>query len=182
MEPEATTETVQTNKVNPMKEIRIEKTTVNIGVGEAGERLDNEIKVIEQLTKKKAVKTLCKVKQPGWGIREGLTIGAKITLRGKNAEEFLKSTFIAKQNELSNKNFDRTGNFGFGIKEHIEMPGVKYDPKLGIIGFDVLVTLERPGYRLKRRKIKKSSVGNKHRITKEEAIAFVKEKFGVEIA
>ncbi len=182
MEPETTTETVQKNKSNPMKKIRIEKVTVNIGVGEAGERLDNEIKVIEQLTKKKAVKTLCKVKQPGWEIREGLTIGAKITLRGNEASEFLKSTFIAKQNELLKKNFDRTGNFGFGIKEHIEMPGVKYDPKLGIIGFDVLVTLERPGYRLKRRKIKKSSVGKKHRITKEEAIAFVKEKFGVEMA
>ena len=166
---------------NPMKELRVEKVTVNMGIGQTGEELDNGVKIIELLTKKKPVRTVCKVKQPTWGIREGLEIGAKVTLRKNDAEEFLKRAFAAKQNKILQRNFDRAGNFGFGIKEHIEMPGVKYDPKLGIKGFDVLVTMARPGFRVKKRKTKKALVGRKHRISSEEAIEFIRKKFGVEI-
>ncbi len=69
----------------------------------------------------------------------------------------------------------------FGIKEHIEIPGTKYDPALGIVGMDVVGTLERPGYGIKRRRIRSSPIGKSHQITKEEAIKFVVEKFGVQI-
>ncbi|MCX8158565.1 MAG: 50S ribosomal protein L5 [Candidatus Diapherotrites archaeon] len=166
---------------NVMREIRIQKVTVNMGVGESGEALDRAAVIMQQITGRKPIKTKCKVKQPTWGIREGLEIGLKVTLRKKAAEEFLKRALIAKQNILNKKNFDKFGNFGFGIKEHIELPGIKYDPKLGIRGFDVLVTLERPGYRIKNRKIKKAKIGKNQKITKEEAIEFMKKKFGVEI-
>jgi large subunit ribosomal protein L5 len=174
----------RTEKTSPgiMRSITIGKVTVNMGVGEPGERLENAINVMKQITGSKPVKTLCKIKQPGWGIREGLEIGTKITLRKKAASEFLKAAFAARQNSIPPRNFDRAGNFGFGVKEHIEMPDVKYDPKLGILGFDVLVTLERPGYRVKKRKMAKTKTGKNHRITKEEAISFVKENFGVEVA
>jgi large subunit ribosomal protein L5 len=166
---------------NKMKEIRIVKVVVNMGVGKAGEELDKAVKIMSQITGAKVVKTQAKVKLPTWDIRPGLEIGAKTTLRGAKAIEFLKNALYAKENTLAARNFDKLGNFGFGVKEHIEMPKIKYDPKLGIRGFDVLVCLERPGYRIKKRKQCKIAVGKKHLISKEEAIAFVKEKLGVSV-
>jgi large subunit ribosomal protein L5 len=77
--------------------------------------------------------------------------------------------------------FDENGNFAFGIKEHIEIPGTKYVPELGIFGMDVIGTLERPGYRIKRRRIRPALIGKSHRITKEEAIKFISEKFAAQI-
>ena len=73
------------------------------------------------------------------------------------------------------------GNFGFGISEYIDLPQAKYDPKLGIRGLDVLVSLEKPGYRVKRRKRKKAVVGKSQLVSREEAMAFLREKFGVEV-
>ncbi|RLG69671.1 MAG: 50S ribosomal protein L5 [Candidatus Iainarchaeum archaeon] len=167
--------------MNPMREIRIEKVVVNIGVGEGGEELDKAKKILKLVTKAKPVETICKVKNPTWGIRPGLPIGAKVTLRKEKAKEFLKRAFAAIGNKLSAKQFDKEGNFSFGIKEYIDFPDVKYDPMLGIKGMDICVTLERPGYRIKKRKIQRKKVGKKHKVTKEDAIEFVKNSFGVEI-
>lgn len=166
---------------NAMKLVRVEKATVNMGVGQAGDELKKAQQILEKITGMKSIQTLCKVKQPLWDIRPGLPIGCKVTLRGKNAIDFLKTALSAKGNVLNSKNFDRVGNFGFGIKEYIDLPGTKYDPKLGIRGFDVLVSLERRGYRVKRRKIRSASIGKKHVISKIEAIDFVKATFGVEV-
>ncbi len=166
---------------NAMKKIRVEKVTLNMGVGKTGEELDKAAQILQKLTGAKPVLTQCKVKQPTWGIREGLTIGTKVTLRGESAENFLKDAFVAKDNKLNRKSFDKLGNFGFGIKEYIDMPKVKYDPKLGIRGFDVLVTLERPGYRVKKRKLAKGKIRGHHLLNAEEAAGFVRERFGVEI-
>jgi large subunit ribosomal protein L5 len=166
---------------NKMREIRISKVVVNMGVGKSGEELEKAVKIMSQITGAKVVKTTAKVRLPTWDIRPGLEIGAKTTLRGAKAVEFLKNALYAKENALAARNFDKLGNFGFGVKEHIEMPKIKYDPKLGIRGFDVLVCLERPGYRIKKRKQCKIAVGKKHLILKEEAIAFVKEKLGVSV-
>jgi len=167
--------------LNKMQEIFIGKVVVNMGVGESGEELKKGEKIVAQVTGAKTVRTRAKVKQPKWNIRPGLEIGVKTTLRGTKAEEFLKNALAANDNTLSRKNFDEKGNFGFGVKEHIEMPGVKYDPKLGIKGFDVLVSLERRGYRVKRRKLKSRKIGKKHVVSKSEAIAFAREKLGVSV-
>ncbi len=167
--------------MNKMREIFIDKVVANIGEGQSGEELKKSQTILEQVTGSKTIKTKAKVKQPKWDIRPGLEIGVKTTMRGKKAEEFLQRAFAAKENTLSKKNFDERGNFGFGVKEHIEMPGVKYDPKLGIKGFDVLVALKRRGYRVSRRKLGKNKIGKRHVITKKEAIEFVKEKFGVQV-
>ena len=166
---------------NPMRRIIVEKVTVNMGVGQAGEELKKSRTVIEAITGAKAVETKCKVKQPKWDIRPGLPIGVKVTLRKNDAVEFLKRAFSAKNNIIRKKNFDMQGNFGFGVKEHIDLPGIKYDPKLGIRGLDVLVTLKRNGQRVKKRKIVKTKIGKSHNITKNDAIGFVKENFGVEV-
>lgn len=167
--------------MNPMKEIRVEKVTVNMGVGQGGEELEKAITILKKITDASPVRTVCKVKQPAWGIRVGLTIGAKVTLRKQKAIGFLKEALKAKDNQLKEKSFDRTGNLAFGVKEYIDLPNAKYDPKLGIKGFDVLVTLERKGYRVKKRKLRKHRIPMRHSVGKSEAMEFVKQKFGAEI-
>ncbi len=165
--------------MNPMREIRIEKVTVNIGIGEPGERVDRAKTLLEELTGRTAIKTKTK-RRTTFGVAKGREIGVKVTLRGKEAEDFLRRVFEAKDKKISRSIFDKHGNFSIGIHEHIDIPGARYDPKIGIFGMDVCVTLERPGYRVKRRKLSKK-IGKAHLITKEEAINFIKEKFGVEI-
>jgi len=167
---------------NKMQTVRVEKITINIGVGQAGEELKKAEEILRKITNAKPVQTICKIKQPTWGIREGLPIGVKVTIRGKKALDFLKNAFNAKDKQLKASSFDNLGNFGFGIKEYIDLPGAKYDPKLGMKGFDILVTLEKPGYRVKKRKNQKKKIGRKHLLTKNEAIEFVKQEFGVEVA
>ncbi len=163
-------------KYNPNREIFVEKVTVNMSIGEAGEELEKGLKILQLVTKKKPVKTLAKVKLPTWGIRPGLPIGGKVTLRGKGALDFIELTLKAKENKINKKSFSNEGHFSYGIKEYLDVPGIKYDPNLGIRGFDVCVSLKRKGFRIKQRKYIISKIGKKHRITKDEAIAFAKEK------
>ena len=163
------------------REIRVAKVTVNMGVGESGDALKTAQTILESITGAKSVQTKSKVRLPNWNIRPGLPIGAKTTLRHEKAMAFLKRALLAKDNHLSPRSFDSRGNFGFGIREHIDLQGVKYGPKIGVRGFDVLVALERPGFRIARRKLRKSPVGSRHVISKSEGIAFVKVAFGVEV-
>lgn len=109
-------------------------------------------------------------------------MACKVTLRREKAVQFMKRALEAVNNRLSESNFDQQGNFAFGVKEHIEMAGTKYVPELGIVGFDVMATMERPGYRVKRRRVRQSRIGKKHVVTKQEAIRFVRSTFGTEIA
>lgn len=166
---------------HPMRKPRIEKVTVNIGVGESGERLENAVKLLERLTGQKPIKTIARVTNPTFGIRKGLPIGCKVTLRGKRAIEFLKRAFEAVDYRISYNNIDQFGNFSFGIKEYIQFPGVKYDPKIGMFGMDVCVTMERPGYRVKRRKRARAKIPRRHLLTPEEVVVFLKHEFGVEV-
>lgn len=172
---------------NPMKQVRLEKVVVNIGVGEPGTRLENAEEILKRVVRAttgadvRPVRTVSDKKIPKWGIRPGLPIGVKVTLRGDVAEKFLRAAFDAVNNRIQRKSFDLQGNFSFGIREYIDIPNVKYDPSVGIFGMDVCVSLERPGYRVKRRKIRRAKVGKGHIITEEDAFAFVTEKFGVEV-
>ncbi|MCD6279259.1 50S ribosomal protein L5 [Candidatus Micrarchaeota archaeon] len=167
-------------KENPMRKVRIKKVTLNIGVGQGGEPLEMATALLEKITGMKPVKTKAKVRNPTWKLRKGLQIGAKVTLRGKKAEEILKKSFKAVDDKISSKAFDKFGNFSFGVKEYIDFPGIKYDPNIGIMGFDVCVTLDRPGYRINKRKRMKSKIGKSHLLNKDEAIDFVR-SMGVEV-
>ncbi|MDD3083901.1 MAG: 50S ribosomal protein L5 [Candidatus ainarchaeum sp.] len=163
-----------------MQKISIEKVVINMGVGSDADKMKRGEQIMKLITGRKVIKTHGKKRIPDWGVRPGVQLGLKITLRGNKAMEFLKEAFKAKDNKIKAKSFDKEGNFGFGVREHIELPGIKYDPKLGILGFDVLVTLKKIGYRVKVRKIKRKKIGKNQRVTKEEAINFVKE-IGVEL-
>ena len=125
----------------------------------------------------KPVQALAKARIATWKIRPGLAIGSKVTIR-KNVDELLKRLLKAVDMKITESKFNENG-FSFGIHEYIEIPEVKYDPKIGIIGLNVSVTLTRPGFRIKRRKLIQRKVGNNHRLTKEDAIGFAKSKLGV---
>ena len=164
---------------NQMKQIRVEKVVINIGCGEPGEKLEKAKKLLEKLTGKKVVLTKTS-NRTTFGTPKGRTIGVMVTLRGKEAEDFIKRAIDAADNKLPKRVFDRQGNFSFGVKEHINMPGVRYEPEIGIYGMDVCVRLERRGYRVSRKR-QPSPVGITHRITPEEARQFAEKHLGIKV-
>lgn len=167
--------------MNKMKTIRIEKITLNIGTGKPGPELERAKKLLENITGKKPIQTLAKKRIPTWKLRPGLPIGAKVTLRGKDAENILKKLLDAIDYFIPEKKFDQSGNVSFGIKEYIDIPGMKYDMDIGIIGLEVAVSLERPGFRIKKRSIKTKKIPARHRITKEHAIKFMQDNFKIKV-
>jgi large subunit ribosomal protein L5 len=166
--------------MNKMREIRLEKVVLNIGCAGDLEKIERAKKLLEYLTGKKPVTTFSR-KRSTFGIAKGKAIGAMITLRKKSAKEFLKKALAAVGNKLLSTQFDPEGNFSFGIKEYIEIPGVKYKPEIGLLGLDVCVTLERKGFRIKMRRVQRKKIPTKHRIAPEEAIEWVKKELGVEV-
>ena len=133
------------------------------------------------LTGQKPIQTIAKVTNRDLGIRKAMPIGCKVTLRKEKAIDFLKRALWVRNNKLPAWSFDEEGNFAFGITEHTDFEGMKYDPEIGIFGMDICVTLERNGYRIKKRKLRKTKIPRRHRITKEEAMEFVKKEFNVEV-
>jgi large subunit ribosomal protein L5 len=165
----------------PMLRPKIQKVVVNLNVGKSGEPLDKASRVLKELTGQTPIKAKAKKTIRDFGIRQNDPIAAVVTLRKQKAIDFLKKVLPVIDNKISRSSFDKQGNFAFGIKEHIEIAGVKYDPDIGIFGMDVCVSMGRPGYRVKNRRKEKTRVGPKHALTVEEAVIFAKQTLGVEI-
>ncbi|KYK29467.1 MAG: 50S ribosomal protein L5 [Candidatus Proteinoplasmatales archaeon SG8-5] len=168
-------------KGGKMRIIRVQKTVVNIGVGESGENLTKAERVLEMLTNRKPIRTLSTTTNRDLGIRKGQPIGCKVTLRGKEAEDFIKRAFWVNENRIADYSFDPEGNFSFGISDYTDFEGMRYDPEIGIIGLDMCVTLSRPGRRVALRRIGQRKLPKNQRVTKEEGIEFMKNKFKVEV-
>ncbi len=164
-----------------MRQIRVEKITLNIGTGKPGDDLDKAVKLLTKISGAKAVETISHKRIPTWGVRPGLAIGTKVTLRKEKAVKLLKDLLKSRDNKLSIRCFDDKGNLSFGIKEYLDIPGVKYDASIGIIGLEVAVTLTRPGFRIKNRSIKTKTLPKSHKITKEESIEFMEKEFNVQV-
>jgi large subunit ribosomal protein L5 len=165
-----------------MKRIEIEKITLNFGAGKDQKKLEKGVILLKHLTDRDPVKTVTQKRIPTWGVRPGLPIGCKITIRDKVVIKNLLTRFLkAKENNLKEKQFDKSGNVAFGIHEYIDIPDTKYNHEVGIMGFETCVTLKRPGFRVKKRKIQKRRVGKKHKITKQEAIEFMKKQFNIDV-
>jgi large subunit ribosomal protein L5 len=162
-----------------MREPQIEKVVVHMGVGEGGRELANAEEILEAIVGQEAVRTTASRAATQFGARTGDPIGAKVTLRGEDAEEFLETALPL--SDLSARQFDETGNFSFGVEEHTAFPSQEYDPQIGIYGLDVTVNLVRPGYRVKKRDRASQSIPNRHRLTPEDAIGFVEDAFDVTV-
>lgn len=166
---------------NVMFTPRVEKVTVHMSVGESGKKLNNAEMIMEKITGQKPVRTIAKKTLPGFNIKKGESMGCKVTLRGDMADKFLKTALAIMENAIDASRFDSNGNFAFGIEEHTDFPGMEYDPEIGIYGMDVIVSVERPGYRIKHRKVQQQKIPSGHKLTKDDSIAYVSKNYGVEV-
>ena len=163
-----------------MRQITVEKLVLNIGTSPDPANVERAVKLLKSISGVKPVKTHSTKRIAGWGIRLGLTIGAKVTLRGTAAEKLLKGLLDAVEFKIKDKSFTENG-FSFGIKEYIDIEGVDYEPSIGMLGLDVCVSLKRPGFRIKRRGLRKSKLGKRQHISKEDAKNYAVAKFKVVI-
>lgn len=167
---------------NPMRVIRVGKVVVNIGVGRSGEAIERGKTVLEQVTGQKPSQRRAKTSIRDFGVHKGEPIGVAVTVRGSKTADLITRLLAARDKKLAESCFDDRGSVSFGVKEHIEIPGIRYDPAIGIFGMNVSVLLERPGYRVARRNRSASRVGRGQVVSKEEALAFFKQNFGVTVA
>ena len=164
-----------------MRDVKIEKVTLNIGAGKDQTRLEKGLALLRAITNATPIKTVTKKRIQEWGLRPGLPIGCKLTLRKDKATKMLPRLLEAVENKLTKRQFDENGNIAFGIHEYIEIPGVKYDPKIGIMGLEVCITLERPGFRIKKRRLLSRKIPTRHRISRQEAIEFMTKNFNTKV-
>jgi large subunit ribosomal protein L5 len=162
-----------------MREPRIEKVVVHMGIGEGGVELGNAEEILGEITGQQPVRTVAKATEPEFDIREGDPIGTKVTLRDEDAVEFLERSLPLV--DLHERQFDDTGNFSFGVEEHTDFPSQEYDPTIGIYGLDVTVNMVRPGYRVSKRDKASRSIPASHRLNPADAVAFVEAEFDVEV-
>ena len=164
-----------------MREVFVDRVVVHMGVGESGDKLSKAVDIMKKITGNNPVKSIAKKTNPAFGIRKGAPISCKVTLRGKTAGDFLDTALAIIERKVSPSQFDKSGNFSFGIEEHTDFPGMSYDPQIGIFGMDVNVVLERKGIRITRRRMEQKKLPAKQRVKKEDAIAFLKEQYQVEV-
>ena len=164
--------------IYPMRKIKIEKIILNCGA--TGPDLEKSRKLLEILSGKKAQKIASTKRIPDFGVRPGLEVGTRITLRGEEALVLLKRLLGAVGNTIDEDSVAPNG-FSFGIKEYIEIPGIEYQRDIGIRGLNVAVSFIRPGVRVKRKKIKAGKLPKKQHVSPEEIIVYMKENFNTEI-
>ena len=162
-----------------MREPVLEKVVVHMGVGQGGEPLADAEEIIEEITGQQSVRTTAKRTVGEFGIRKGDPIGVKVTLRGDDAHEFLETALGLV--DVAARQFDDTGNLSFGVEDHTDFPSQDYNPNIGIYGLDVTTTIVRPGYRVAKRDKVTRSIPSNHRMTAEDAIAFLETNFELEV-
>jgi large subunit ribosomal protein L5 len=167
--------------MNPMREVFVDKVVVHMGVGESGEKLSKAEDLMKQITGNSPVRSNAKKTNPAFGIRKGSPISCKVTLRGKKAGEFLDTALKIIERKVNPGQFDRSGNFSFGVEEHTDFPGMSYDPQIGIYGMDINVVLARRGIRVSRRHIEQHRLPQKQQVNPEDALSFLKERYSVEV-
>ncbi|MDE1829883.1 MAG: 50S ribosomal protein L5 [Thaumarchaeota archaeon] len=166
---------------SPMKKISVAKVVLNMGVGKSGDPIERAKLALQQISGQQPSPRMAKATQRDWGVHKGEPIGVAVTVRKQPAIELMKRLFAAKGNQIKGSSFDDFGNVSFGIREHIDIPGVKYDPNIGIVGLNISISLTRPGFSIRVRSKHKTSIGDGHRITAEAAKEFLTREFGVQV-
>merc|ERR1711987_24117 len=164
------------NPDNVMRKVICDKLIINIAVGEAGDRLTKAVRVLNQLSDQTPVENKARYTVRTFGIRRNEKIATHVTIRGEKALDLIDRGLKITGYEISQRHFSQTGNFGFGVNEHIDL-GLKYDPNTGIYGMDFYVVLCRPGFRVSRKKRNNGRVVLILKISKAEAVGLVRTKF-----
>jgi large subunit ribosomal protein L5 len=145
--------TKQFGYASPMQVPRIEKITLNMGVGEAvadKKILQNAAEDLQKISGQKPIITIARKSIAGFKIREGMPIGCKVTLRRERMYEFfdrLISVAIPRIRDfrgLSSKSFDGRGSYSMGVKEQIIFPEIDYDKIDAVRGMDITITTSAP--------------------------------------
>ncbi len=127
---------------------RLEKVVINMGVGEAKENpklLDAAVRDLSVITGQKPVVTKAKKSVASFKLREGMSIGCKVTLRGQRMYHFLQrliNTALPRVRDfrgISPKSFDGRGNYSLGLKEQLIFPEINYDDVEKIMGMDITI-------------------------------------------
>ena len=128
---------------------RIEKITLNMGVGEAladKKILDNAVADLEAISGQRPVRTVARKSVAGFKIREGYPIGCKVTLRGERMWDFLERLItiaiprVRDFRGLNPKSFDGRGNYSMGVREQIIFPEIDFDKVDRVRGLDITIT------------------------------------------
>ncbi|CAM4213461.1 50S ribosomal protein L5 [Lederbergia lenta] len=136
------------NYKSVMEVPKIDKIVINMGVGDAVQNakvLDNAVEELMMITGQKPVVTKAKNSIAGFRLREGMPIGAKVTLRGERMYEFfdkLVSVSLPRVRDfrgISKKAFDGRGNYTLGIKEQLIFPEIDYDKVSKVRGMDIVI-------------------------------------------
>ena len=171
-----------------MRNIRVETLVINICVGESGDAVSKAARVWQHISGQEPIygkgreywpedsNAIARFTIRSFSIRRNEKISVHATIRGEKALEILERGLKVKEYELVKRNFSDSGNFGFGIQEHIDL-GIKYDPNTGIFGMDFYVQLARPGGRVSKRKAQRSHIGYSHKVTREEAMEWFKKTY-----
>ncbi|MGC8710097.1 MAG: 50S ribosomal protein L5 [Candidatus Micrarchaeia archaeon] len=166
---------------NSNENIVLEKVSVNIGLGQSEQLFDNAKALLKKLTNHNAAATRARKRDPSLKLRKGQVIGAMVTIRGQEAAELLKRAMDANGNNIKNSSIT-SNSLSFGIKEYIDFAGLKYDPKIGMLGMNINASFARKGRRVERRRRRRALAGKVHRtVGKEEIIDYLKKNFNANI-
>merc|ERR1712230_192277 len=168
------------NPDNANRAVICDKLIINIAVGESGDRLTKAVRVLQQLSDQTPVENTARYTLRTFGIRRNEKIACHVTIRGQKAMDLIERGLKITDYEISAKHFSETGNFGFGVNEHIDL-GLKYDPATGIYGMDFFVVLRRSGFNVAKKKRKRGRIAPSHRVTRDDAMEWVRQTFNAEI-
>jgi large subunit ribosomal protein L5 len=162
-----------------MRAIRLDKVVVNIGTGVDQQQHANARKLLELITARKPADEISKKRIPGYKTSKGQKIGTFVTLRGSDAKKLAVRLFDAVNNKLNIRSVT-DNSISFGIKEYIDISGIKYDPKIGMLGMNVNMAFRRAGMRVELKKRHASKVPKYHKIINPEELRdYIKKEFDV---
>jgi large subunit ribosomal protein L5 len=169
------------NNENPMRLIKINKLVINIGTGNDDKLQANARKLLQQISSFKPADSISTKRIPQFKISKGAKIGAFVTVRNEAAKALAKRLFDAVSDKVPERSIqDNTVNFG--IKEYIDINGIKYDPVIGMLGMNVNVSFKRPGLRTELKKRGNGVIRRTHRrISRDELKSYLEKEFGVTV-
>ncbi|VVB80622.1 50S ribosomal protein L5 [uncultured archaeon] len=165
------------DNTNVMRTPKISKVVLN--VGGVGDKVDKGMILLQKLTGKKPVRVATTKRIPTWNVRPGLVVGVKVTLRGEDAENFIKKVLPAINSTIKERQI-RPNFVSFGVHEYIEIPGMEYIREVGIMGFEVTVVFLRAGKKVELRKVKRGKM-RRQDVTVEEIEKILQDKFKIKI-